>query len=78
MNTRAVQDLSELIRLQTKQFLKYGAVFISQSNLYLESQILQIILQMKLRQKKDNPDIIQQSLATMIMQKFDRSYYTDC
>ena len=44
IKTKAVHDLSELMRLKTEQLKKYGAILIPQSNLYLRHQMIQSFL----------------------------------
>ena len=76
IKARAVQDLSELMRLKTEQLKKYGAVLIPQSNLYLKYQMVQSFLWMQLKQETDNPGVTRRSLAIMVAQRFNRGWYT--
>ncbi len=74
--TRAVYDLSELLRLKTVQMNKYEHVLGYQSNLYWRHQMVQSFLWMKLNEKKDNPGLNRQSLAQIVTNSFNRLAYT--
>lgn len=64
------------MRLKTEQLKKYEAVLIPHSNLYLRHQMVQSFLLMQLRQEKDNPGVARRSLATIVVQRFNRGRYT--
>ena len=74
--TRAVHDLSELLRLKTVQMDKYGHVLDHKSNLYRRHQMVQSFLWMQLNKKKDNPGLNRQGLAQIVANSFNRRAYT--
>ena len=57
LQTWAVHDLSELLRLKIKQIDKYKHILDPKSNLYCRHQMVQSFLWMQLNKEKDNPDL---------------------
>ena len=76
LQTQAVQELGDLLRLKTVQMNRYGHVLDHKSNLYLRHQMVQSFLWMQLNKEKDNPGLDQQGLAQIVAQSFNRRAYT--
>ena len=74
--TRAAQDLGELLHLKTVQMDRYGHVLVHKSNLHLRHQMVQSFLLMQLNKKKDNPGLNRRSLAQIVAHSFNRRAYT--
>ena len=78
IKVKAAHNLSELMRLKTKQIKKLGTVLDPQSNLYQRHQMVQSFFWMQSRQNTDNPGVKRHDLATMIAQRFNKGQYTGC
>ncbi len=74
--TRAVHDLSELLRVKTVQIDKYRHVLDNNSNLYRRHQMVQSFLWMKLNKTKDDPGSHWQGSAQVVVNSFNRRAYT--
>ena len=70
--TRAVYNLSELLRLKTKQLDRYGHLLDHKSNHYRRHKMVQSFLWMQLNKEKNNPGLNRQSLAQLVAQSFNR------
>lgn len=57
LRTRAVHDLTDLLRLKTKQMDTYGHVLDPKSNFYHCHQMVQSFLWMQVNKEKDNPGL---------------------
>ena len=75
--TRAVHDLSKLLRLKTTQIDKYGHVLNHKSNLYRRHLMVQSFLWMLLNKEKDNLGLNRQNLAQIVANSFNRRVYTE-
>lgn len=74
--TRAIHDLTKLLRLKTKQKDTYERVLNPKSNFYCCHQMVQSFLWMQLNKKKDNPDLNRQELAQIVTESFNKRAYT--
>ena len=76
LQTRAVHDLSELLRLKSLQKEKYGCELSPRSNYYWRHEMVRSFLWMQLNKKKDNPYYNRQALARIVAQSFNKGRYT--
>ena len=76
LQTQAVNNLSELLRLKSLPEEKYGYEVSLRSNYYWRYEMIRSFLWMQLNKKKDNPHCDRQALAQIVAQSFDTGRYT--
>ena len=76
LQTRAVHDLGELLRLKSQQRDKYGHELSHRSSYYRRHQMVRSFLWMQLNKEKDNPQYDRQALAQVVAQSFNKGKYT--
>lgn len=76
LRTRAVQDLTDLLSLKTKQIDTYGHMLDPKSNFHRRHRMVQRFLWMQVNKEKDSPGLTRQKLARIVAQTFNKRTYT--